>query len=94
MSMSDYQLAEATRAYDAMIDKAEKLDEAKAFARAIFLRYPTAEALLEHLDLGNGPSDVDLALFVIDEARRGNIRAKHILDCVADKVALYTEIEP
>ena len=93
MSMSDYQLAEATRAYDAMIDKAEKLDEAKAFARAIFLRYPTAEALLEHLDLGNGPSDVDLALFVIDEARRGNLRAQHILDCVADKVALYTEIE-
>ena len=94
MSMSDYQLAEATRAYDDMVDKAERQARAREWARADFLRYTTAEALLEHLDLGNGPSDVDLALFVIDEARRGNIRAKHILDCVADKVALYTEIEP
>ena len=93
MSMSDYQLSQATRAYDAMIDMAEKQDALRAQARADFLRFPTAEALLEHLDLGSGPSDVDLALFVIDEARRGNLRAKHILDCVADKVADYTEID-
>ena len=93
MSMSDYQIREAVRAYDSMIDMAEKQDALRAQARAEFLRFPTAEALLEHLDLGNGPSDVDLALFVIDEARRGNLRAKHILDCVADKVADYTEID-
>lgn len=94
MSMTDYQLSQATRAYDAMIDVAEKQDAIRAQARADFLRFPTAKTLLEHLGLGNGPSDVDLALFVIDEARRGNLRAQHILDCVAGKVAAYTEIDP
>ena len=92
MSMTDYQLSQATRAYDAMIDMAEKQDALRAQARADFLRFPTAETLLEHLDFGNGPSDVDLALFVIDEARHGNLRAQHILDCVADKVFLFAEV--
>lgn len=94
MSMSDYQLAEATRAYDGMIEMAERRERAREWARADFLRYPTAATLLEHLDLGNGPSSLDLALFVIEQAECGNLRAQHILDCVADKVALYTEIEP
>ena len=94
MSMSDYQLSQATRAYDSMIDMAEKQDAIRAQARADFLRFPTAETLLEHLDFGNGPSDVDLALFVIDEARRGNLRAQHILSCVAYRVAQYVEIDP
>ncbi len=94
MSMSDFQLAQATRAYDAMIDMAEKQDAARADARSAFLRDPMPDVLLEHLDLGNGPSDADLAQFVIDEAKRGNLRAQHILSCVADRVAQYVEIDP
>ncbi len=94
MSMSDYQLNQATNAYDAMIGMAERQDSLRAEAKAEFLREPSPVTFIRHLDLGDGPTDLDLAQFIIDEAQCGNPRAKRILNAVADKVAFFTEIEP
>lgn len=94
MSMSDYQLNQATNAYDAMIDMAERQDAMRAEAKAEFLREPSPVTFIRHMDLGDGPTDLDLAQFVITEAQCGNPRAKRLLDAVAYKVAQYTEVEP
>jgi hypothetical protein len=73
---------------------ADDLNRAKAanVLRDAFLSSPDAETLLTHLDLGNGPSSLDLARFLINEAiLRGNERALDILHRVAEKVAEYAE---
>jgi hypothetical protein len=73
---------------------ADDLNDAKAAnaKRSAFLARPDTQTLLAHLDLGDGPSSLDLAQFLITEAMlRSNERAMDILYRIAGKVAEYAE---
>ena len=90
--MTDYQISEATRFYDAMIDMAKEQSQAKVMAREEFLKEPSIPVMRAHMNLGDGPDDDELIAFVIMRANQGDLIAKMIISRVADKVFLFAEV--
>ena len=84
----DYTLSDRMRE-DAQDQAYERAAHLAYLTAQHFLKAPELNVILDHLDLGDGPSTDTLAQFMLDEYRAGNPRAYEIMHAIAAKIEEY-----